>query len=56
MATKSPPQEMPEPADSRESGEDAVPVEQDRSGWPPHPSERRDFYHRIRAFPPEVTA
>jgi hypothetical protein len=20
----------------------------DRTGWPPHPSERRDFYHRIR--------
>jgi endonuclease III len=28
----------------------------DRSGWPPHRSERRDFYHRIRAFPPEVSA
>jgi hypothetical protein len=28
----------------------------DRSGWPPHPAERRDFYHRIRAFPPEVSA
>jgi endonuclease III len=28
----------------------------DRSGWPPHASERRDFYHRIRAFPPEVAA
>lgn len=28
----------------------------DRSGWPPHPSERRDFYHRIRVFPPEVAA
>ena len=26
----------------------------DKTGWPPHPSERRDFYHRIRAFPPEV--
>jgi DNA (cytosine-5)-methyltransferase 1 len=25
-----------------------------RTGWPPHPSERRDFYHRIRVFPPEV--
>lgn len=24
----------------------------DRTGWPPHPSERRDFYHRIRVFPP----
>jgi DNA (cytosine-5)-methyltransferase 1 len=28
----------------------------DGSGWPPHPAERRDFYHRIRAFPPEVSA
>jgi DNA (cytosine-5)-methyltransferase 1 len=28
----------------------------DKSGWPPHASERRDFYHRIRVFPPEVAA
>jgi hypothetical protein len=28
----------------------------DRTGWPPHPSERRDFYHRIRVFPPEMAA
>lgn len=26
----------------------------DRSGWVPHPSERRDFLHRIRVFPPDV--
>lgn len=26
----------------------------DRSGWPTDASERRDFLHRIRAFPPEV--
>ncbi len=26
----------------------------DRTGWPLHPSERRDFYHRIRVFPPEM--
>src|SRR5882724_4523175 len=26
----------------------------DRIGWPPHSSERRDFYHRIRVFPPEM--
>ncbi|WP_068420466.1 DNA (cytosine-5-)-methyltransferase [Planctomyces sp. SH-PL62] len=26
----------------------------DRSGWTPHPSERRDFWNRIRAFPSEV--
>ena len=34
--------------------EDATPVAPDRSGWTPHPSERRDFWHRIRVFPPEV--
>jgi DNA (cytosine-5)-methyltransferase 1 len=26
----------------------------DGSGWSPHPSERRDFMNRIRAFPPSV--
>jgi DNA-cytosine methyltransferase len=35
--------------------EDASPVALDRSGWMPHTSERRDFWNRIRAFPPEVT-
>ncbi len=34
--------------------EDSTPVAPDRSGWTPHPSERRDFWNRIRAFPPEV--
>lgn len=34
--------------------EDCTPVAPDRSGWTPHPSERRDFWNRIRAFPPEV--
>jgi DNA (cytosine-5)-methyltransferase 1 len=34
--------------------EDTMPVAPDRSGWTPHPSERRDFWNRIRAFPPEV--
>jgi endonuclease III len=34
--------------------EDSTPVAPDRSGWTPHPSERRDFWHRIRVFPPEV--
>jgi hypothetical protein len=28
----------------------------DHSGWPPHPSERRDLYHRIRCFPTEVVS
>jgi DNA (cytosine-5)-methyltransferase 1 len=36
--------------------EDTAPVEPDLSGWSPHPSERRDFYHRIRVFPPEVAS
>lgn len=34
--------------------EDTTPVEPDRSGWSLHPSERRDFYHRTRFFPPDV--
>lgn len=34
--------------------DDATPVAQDLSGWTSHPSERRDFYHRTRFFPPEV--
>src|SRR5262245_27749101 len=29
-------------------------VPPDHSGWTPHPSERRDFYHRIRVFPREI--
>src|SRR5262249_14352126 len=33
--------------------EDAAPVPADLSGWSPHPSERRGFYHRVRGFPPE---
>src|SRR4051812_37999273 len=36
--------------------EDRAPVEPDLSGWTPHPSERRDFHDRIRAFPPSVSA
>lgn len=35
--------------------EDVAPVAPDRSGWTPHPSERRDFLNRIRAFPPSVS-
>lgn len=38
--------------DSPEHG--GVPIPPDRSGWPPHPSERRDFLSRIRAFPRDV--
>jgi DNA (cytosine-5)-methyltransferase 1 len=48
------PDEMPEEADA--SAEvDTTPVPPDRSGWPLHPSERRDFFSRIRAFPQDVT-
>jgi DNA (cytosine-5)-methyltransferase 1 len=35
-------------------GEESTPVPADQSGWSPYPSERRDFYHRIRFFPPEM--
>ena len=41
-----------EPAQGVE--EDLTPVAPDLSGWTPHPSERRDFWNRIRAFPPAV--
>jgi DNA (cytosine-5)-methyltransferase 1 len=44
---------MPEPDDPTSAEALAA---RDRTGWPPHPSERRDFYHRIRVFPPEVAA
>ena len=37
-----------------EEPEGEAPGAPDLSGWAPHPGERRDFYHRIRAFPPEV--
>ncbi len=39
-----------------QTGEGSTPVPTDGSGWTPHPSERRDFYHRIRFFPPEMAA
>lgn len=34
--------------------EEAGTVTPDPSGWTPHPSERRDFYHRVRVLPPDV--
>ena len=34
--------------------EEAAPLAPDPSGWTPHPSERRDFYHRVRVFPAEI--
>lgn len=46
--------EAPSPDDTLD--EDAGTVSPDPSGWPPHPSERRDFYHRVRFFPPDVAA
>ncbi len=39
----------------RQTGANAL-CAADRSGWPSHPGERRDFDHRIRAFPAEVAA
>ena len=35
--------------------DDGTPIAPDGSGWPPHPSERRDFLNRIRVFPPSVS-
>lgn len=47
-----PPPPLP---DAEQVGEeDIAPVAPDRSGWTPHPSERRDFYHRVRVFPADV--
>jgi DNA (cytosine-5)-methyltransferase 1 len=37
-----------------QTGEEITPVPPDGSGWTSHPSERRDFFHRIRVFPPEM--
>jgi DNA (cytosine-5)-methyltransferase 1 len=51
------PEPAPERAEPDIAGEeDLAPVAPDRSGWTPHPSERRDFLNRIRAFPPSVSA
>ncbi len=36
--------------------EDSAPLPPDLSGWTAHPSERRDFFNRIRAFPPDVAS
>jgi len=46
------PKEIPSDcADDADNGS----VPPDQSGWNSHPSERRDFYNRIRAFPPSVS-
>lgn len=44
------------PAADPPGEEDTTPLPPDPSGWTPHPSERRDFYHRIRVFPADVAA
>jgi hypothetical protein len=49
--TRSAANDAPEPDDPASAEALAA---RDRTGWPPHPSERRDFYHRIRVFPPEI--
>ena len=36
------------------TSETKSPSESDTSGWPPHTSERRDFYHRTRTYPAPV--
>ena len=36
--------------------EDIITVAPDRTGWPPAPSERRDFLNRVRKFPPVVSS
>ncbi len=51
--TKRTPEE-PTPVIPEANEEDTSPVAVDPSGWTPHPSERRDFFHRTRVFPPDV--
>lgn len=43
-------------SDSRSTSRGVTPSPSDLSGWPLDPRERLDFYHRIRAFPPDVSA
>jgi DNA (cytosine-5)-methyltransferase 1 len=44
----------PEHSDEIACTEDTAVIGRDPSGWATHPSERRDFFHRIRMFPPGV--
>lgn len=53
---KSTPDRPVPPQPEAVSEEDCTPVAADPSGWTPHPSERRDFYHRVRVLPPTVAA
>jgi DNA (cytosine-5)-methyltransferase 1 len=39
-----------------ETEDDSVPLPPDPTGWTAHPSERRDFFNRIRTFPADVAA
>jgi hypothetical protein len=48
------PEEAALPPDKEEVEEGMVGT--DLSGWPPHTSERRDFWHRLRTIPKEVVA
>src|SRR4051794_1070626 len=54
MKKRGPDTEMVDLKAAPAADEDSTPVAPDRSGWTPHPSERRDFWNRIRAFPTEV--
>lgn len=42
--------------ETQEDAPEASGAPEDASGWELDPRERRDFYHRIRTFPPEVAA
>jgi hypothetical protein len=46
----------PAPGVEAPDEEGAAPLTPDLSGWTAHPSERRGFFNRIRAFPPDVAA
>jgi DNA (cytosine-5)-methyltransferase 1 len=58
LAQHDPPTETVQatPALDSATDEDSAPGPPDLSGWTPHPGERRDFFNRIRAFPPEVAS
>ena len=47
---------VPSPEPDPTTEVDITPVPPDGSGWALHPSERRDFFSRIRTFPPDVAS
>src|SRR5947207_7064927 len=55
-APEAAPPALPDPEIDPSTEIDTAPVPPDPSGWQPHPSERRDFFSRIRAFPPDVAS